>query len=275
VTFPDEEPKNEVLGSLWARAKVEDLMNQDLGGIQRGTPNPAQKEEILGLGLRFQLMTQFTSFVAVEEKRITEGGQAKTVSVPVEMPEGVSYEGVFGGKDGAGRFPAAPGPAVVGRYAGGNLALKSAAPGAKGKGGGGGMGGFGAPSADGPARVAPPAEALRERKADDSVRAEAPRAALDANSKLAPELRGLAKKIAAMPKGATMTIGKAQIQAGRVKIRVQVTALSDEVVAKLKAAGLVVQTQVKADTVVVGTIDVAKLDALAELDVVKHIEPAP
>jgi len=27
---------------------------------------------------------------------ITEGGEARRVPVPVEMPEGVSYEGVFG-----------------------------------------------------------------------------------------------------------------------------------------------------------------------------------
>jgi Ca-activated chloride channel family protein len=95
VTLPAEEPKNDVLAPLWARAKVDELMNQDLAGIQRGQPKPAQREEILGLGLRFQIMTQFTSFVAVE-KRITTGGPVRTVAVPVEMPEGVSREGVFG-----------------------------------------------------------------------------------------------------------------------------------------------------------------------------------
>ena len=41
-------------------------------------------------------MTQFTSFVAVEEQIVTEGGKPRRVEVPVEMPEGVSYEGVFG-----------------------------------------------------------------------------------------------------------------------------------------------------------------------------------
>ena len=41
-------------------------------------------------------MTQFTSFVAVEEKTVTEGGAPRRVEVPVEMPEGMSYEGVFG-----------------------------------------------------------------------------------------------------------------------------------------------------------------------------------
>lgn len=102
VTLPDAEPKNDVLAPLWARAKVEDLMNRDLAAVQRGQPNPAVKEEMLGLGLRYDLLTQFTSFVAVEEQTVTAGGQPKTVAVPVEMPEGVSYEGVFGGQQGQG-----------------------------------------------------------------------------------------------------------------------------------------------------------------------------
>ena len=76
---PTSEPENEVLASLWARAKVDHLMDKDLAGIQRGKPDPAIKEEILGLGLRYQLLTQFTSFVAVEHLRITEGGQVRTV----------------------------------------------------------------------------------------------------------------------------------------------------------------------------------------------------
>ena len=41
-------------------------------------------------------MTPFTSFVAVEETIVTDGGKPRRVDVPVEMPEGVSYEGVFG-----------------------------------------------------------------------------------------------------------------------------------------------------------------------------------
>ena len=41
-------------------------------------------------------MTPFTSFVAVEETVVTDGGKPRRVDVPVEMPEGVSYEGIFG-----------------------------------------------------------------------------------------------------------------------------------------------------------------------------------
>jgi Ca-activated chloride channel homolog len=113
VELPAEEAKNDVLAPLWARAKIEELMNRDLAAVQEGRPNPAAKEEILGLGLRFQLLTQFTSFVAVEETITTAGGQPKTVAVPVEMPEGVSYEGIFGG-GGVGFWGAGSGPRVTG-----------------------------------------------------------------------------------------------------------------------------------------------------------------
>ena len=40
--------------------------------------------------------TQFTSFVAVEEMMVTDRGEPRRIEVPVDMPEGVSHEGVFG-----------------------------------------------------------------------------------------------------------------------------------------------------------------------------------
>src|SRR5262249_9221197 len=58
---------------------------------------PELHEAITKLGLDYNLMTQFTSFVAVEETVVTEGGKPMRVDVPVEMPHGMSYEGVFGG----------------------------------------------------------------------------------------------------------------------------------------------------------------------------------
>jgi hypothetical protein len=57
---------------------------------------PAVKDKVTQLGLEYGLMTQFTSFVAVEEQTVVEGGQRRTIQVPVELPQGVSPEGVFG-----------------------------------------------------------------------------------------------------------------------------------------------------------------------------------
>jgi Ca-activated chloride channel family protein len=96
LSLPQAQGENDVLGTLWARRKIADLMSQDLRGLQYGTPRADVKDQITKLGLEFRLMTQFTSFVAVEEKMVTDGGQPRRVQVPVEMPEGMSYEGVFG-----------------------------------------------------------------------------------------------------------------------------------------------------------------------------------
>ena len=96
VVLPGYEPNHDVLATLWARTKIADLMAQDYNGIQQGTPQPNVRKAITQLGLDHRLMTQFTSFVAVEELIITEGGQPRRIEVPVELPEGVSYEGVFG-----------------------------------------------------------------------------------------------------------------------------------------------------------------------------------
>jgi Ca-activated chloride channel family protein len=96
VTLPSTEPQHDVLASLWARTRIDDLMGQDYSGMQTGQTRTDIRDAITQLGLDYRLMTQFTSFVAVEEMTITDGGQPRRVEVPVEMPEGVSYEGVFG-----------------------------------------------------------------------------------------------------------------------------------------------------------------------------------
>ncbi|MEZ5361221.1 MAG: hypothetical protein R2748_02485 [Bryobacterales bacterium] len=96
VRFESKRPEHEALATLWARAKVDDLMGQDWNGIQNGSPRPEIRQQITQLGLVYRLMTQFTSFVAVEETIVTEGGAPRRIEVPVEMPQGVDYEGVFG-----------------------------------------------------------------------------------------------------------------------------------------------------------------------------------
>jgi Ca-activated chloride channel family protein len=96
VNFPENEPNHDVLATLWARTRIDDLMAQDYAGVQNGNAKPEVKDTITNLGLEYRLLTQFTSFVAVEERIVTDGGQPRRIEVPVEMPEGVSREGVFG-----------------------------------------------------------------------------------------------------------------------------------------------------------------------------------
>ncbi|HXF40914.1 MAG TPA: VIT domain-containing protein [Blastocatellia bacterium] len=97
VEFPDNEPRHDVLATLWARTRIDELMSQDYSGVQSGNPRDELREAITELGLNFRLMTQYTSFVAVEEMTITDGGEPRRIEVPVELPAGVKHEGVVGG----------------------------------------------------------------------------------------------------------------------------------------------------------------------------------
>lgn len=100
VRLPAQQPQNAVLRRIWARQKVDNLMASDWEGVRGHTPNEQLQHQITQLGVEYCLMTQFTSFVAVEERVITEGGKSKTVQVPVELPQGVSREGVTWGSAG-------------------------------------------------------------------------------------------------------------------------------------------------------------------------------
>lgn len=94
VNLPENEPLHDVLATLWARTRIDDLTKQDYQNTK-----PEIKEQITSLGIEYRLMTQFTSFVAVEERVVTDGGQPRKIEVPVELPEGVSREGIFGVND--------------------------------------------------------------------------------------------------------------------------------------------------------------------------------
>src|SRR5213593_763214 len=96
VDFSSSQSQHDVLATLWARTRVDDLMSRDFKGAQQGNLQDDVKQAIIQLGLDYRLMTQFTSFVAVEEMIVTDGGQPRKIDVPVEVPEGVNRAGVFG-----------------------------------------------------------------------------------------------------------------------------------------------------------------------------------
>jgi Ca-activated chloride channel family protein len=92
VRLPKNEPAHETMATVWARQNVRQLMNQ----MVRDGQTKELIEKVTQLGLTFRLMTQWTSFVAVEEGVVNVESKPQTVAQPVEMPEDVSYEGVFG-----------------------------------------------------------------------------------------------------------------------------------------------------------------------------------
>ena len=96
VELPAEETKHDVVKSLWARAKVDDLLLPRLGDVEQGTLDPRTKAAVIRLGEAFSIATPYTSFVAVEKSRVTVGGKPMLVSVPVELPDGTNWAGFFG-----------------------------------------------------------------------------------------------------------------------------------------------------------------------------------
>jgi len=258
VNLPDDELGHDVLATLWARSRVADLMGQDYLGMQRGVPRADVRDQITRLGLDFRLMTQYTSFVAVEELTITDGGQPRKVEVPVEMPDGVDPRGVFG-------EPGARGGAVGGIAGvapqGINYAMVT------GK------------SASAPRTLAQlPAIAREEDEAsrmsrDAAIRTASPedKRKMMLASKLHSDLLALVESI---EKNTAAPAASARfVSGGKARVQVWLTRKSEEDVRKLKLLGFEVVSEAGGGAVLLGRVPVAKLVALAELDAVRYVAP--
>jgi Ca-activated chloride channel family protein len=94
---PDE--SNRALRSLWARSRVAEL--SDYGALHLADD---KVKEITSLGLKYSLLTKYTSFIAVLEQVRNAEGSAKDVDQPLPLPLGVSDLAVGGGTE-AGSEP--------------------------------------------------------------------------------------------------------------------------------------------------------------------------
>lgn len=96
VTKSKEDEDNVALKFLWAREKIARLSDYGRTGVD-------VKEEVTELGLRYHLMTEYTSFVAVD-KVIRKTGEVVTVKQPLPLPLGVSDYAVGGGAGPSARM---------------------------------------------------------------------------------------------------------------------------------------------------------------------------
>ncbi len=98
VTLPSSEEENDVIATLWARKKIHDLTRDMYDSYGYLSNDQDIIDEITDTALDYQIMSEYTSFVAVSEEVRTDpdSGEPVTVQVPVNMPEGVSYDGIFG-----------------------------------------------------------------------------------------------------------------------------------------------------------------------------------
>jgi Ca-activated chloride channel family protein len=250
VDLPAHAPEHDVLATLWARQKIDDVMNQDWAGVQTGTPRPDVQEIITRIGLEYRLITQYTSFVAVEEMYVTEGGQARRMDVPVEMPEGVSYEGVFGESKDEARLAGVSGLVLA------SPAPVAAKPVARAAGRGAG--------AASKHKVATEQEATNRLQSN----ADAPvdKNAQDLTSKLSAELRQcLAAHKAGQPISATF------VTDGKALVRVFFDGVTPNLLEHLKRLGFELVLEPKSGTAVIGRIPVSQLEALATQPGVRYV----
>jgi Ca-activated chloride channel family protein len=94
---------------LWARERVRRLTNM-----------PRSEEavrEITSLGMSYQLLTPYTSFLAVDETPRELAGLTKTVTQPLPMPKGVGESAIGGGAPLMVRNGSVPEPGSIGLVA--------------------------------------------------------------------------------------------------------------------------------------------------------------
>lgn len=234
--------KSPAIASLWARNKVDSLTRQSYVGRFTGAGVDVQAE-ITDVALEFGIMSEYTSFVAVEQRVVNIGGKQRTVQVPVEMTDGVSYEGVgLGGAQLKSRARMAP-PAMATAGAGGGAF------------GGGGAGG-------GLYRGGPPASAGKP-SALPIVSADPASTAVRQETEEQRSERLFKAKVGSKLRSATKA----------VEIQVWLASADKATQDLLTKAGLRIALVDDKLSVVFGSCDPKALKALAQIQAVQRIEP--
>jgi len=262
VEFPETMASHDVLAPLWARARIDSMMGEDYLGAQVGKMRGGLKETITQLGIEYRLMTQFTSFVAVEEMIVTDGGQPRRIDVPVEVPAGVDRSMVSGDVVEASRTYSfglssgkLPMPAVG----------RSRAKVARGAGGGGTASGVGGNLGAAPKPVLAPPAPGDSGPAPQFVGGEV-------QQKLHASLFAVVERL--KNKQTLPTADEAKfVRNGKAEVQIWLTDKSVETLAKLKELGVEVVLDAKNSNIIIGRLPIDKLEALSTLKFVRYVAP--
>jgi len=93
---------NQALRYLWARQRIAELED-----YEKLRPNFEQKAEITSLGLTYNLLTAYTSFIAIDEVVVNLDGKSGKVKQSLPLPKGVSNLAV------GGIVPTTPEPGIL------------------------------------------------------------------------------------------------------------------------------------------------------------------
>jgi Ca-activated chloride channel family protein len=280
VELPETMALHDVLAPLWARARVDNLMNDDYAGAQSGNMRADLKDTITQLGIEYRLMTQFTSFVAVEEMVVTDGGQPRRIDVPVEVPQGTkgdvdpeeSIVNIPKAMPARGRASAKSRPLRISQGV-----LSSSVPMSVGGGAGGGVGG-GSGAGSGPVRPSGTLSSTNSLPAQVSTRAVLVDQSVDKkeSDELRPKLHhSLFAVVEKLRRKETLSAADEGgfIRNGKAEVQVWLSDKSQGSLAKLKELGFEVVLDAKSSKLIIGRLPVEKLEALAKLDFVKYVSP--
>ncbi len=276
LELPQSQPQHDVLATLWARTRIDDLMSQDYNGAQHGSMKPELQETITQLGLEYRLMTQFTSFVAVEEMTITDGGAPRRVEVPIEMPEGVSHEGVFGADVDE---MASVGPKQKIFYSGKGATTRAPQARRRISGRVGGGGGGGRATANQMILAEPKNERPldksgegRETGVSDRLLSRDDQRRQGLLTKLHPSVVAIIERLSKNNSRPGPDEAKF-IRAGRAEVQIWLTDKTPEALLQLKQLGFEVVLDPKTSKLVIGRLPIEKLAKLAELKFVRYVAP--
>ncbi|NLI29875.1 MAG: TonB family protein [Nitrospiraceae bacterium] len=104
---------NEALKYLWARHRI--ALLSDYNALR---PDDKRVAEVTDLGLKYNLLTAYTSFVAVDSEVRNASGDSTAIKQPLPLPEGVSDYAV-----GGRAYAAAPGMMPMSRQKKADMAL--------------------------------------------------------------------------------------------------------------------------------------------------------
>jgi Ca-activated chloride channel homolog len=80
---------NQAIRYLWARKKIQ-MLDDYNQSFTNDSENQKRVEEVTNLGLKYNLLTQYTSFIAIDPTVRNVQGKSTTIQQPLPLPEGVS-----------------------------------------------------------------------------------------------------------------------------------------------------------------------------------------
>jgi Ca-activated chloride channel family protein len=195
----------------------------------------------------------------VEEKVVNQGGKMTTVAVPVEMPDGVSHEGVFGDEMMTKEAEAYNSPRKT--------SLRSSGAGAS------------APaSIAAPPPSKPVAGVKVKRQGYVSPREYEPdysSSPITPEQKMDKSLKDIAGRVKKEGRNGNLDMKNFKVKNGRVELILTVTHVSGKMLHQLRGMGFSVKTFSKTQKIITGSIAVDKVQSLSKLNFVTKIEPNP